>query len=735
MKFLRNCSKLLLSTYQNRLNLSKMTRLTYPVVKRDEQFSERIHDIDIPDPYRWLENDGEDVKQFCKDQLNLFESYIEEMPSRKILKEKLSSLYNYPKYGIPFKRGDYYYMSKNSGLQNQHVMYRFKNLNDEHELFLDPNTFSEDGTSSLHTKVFSKDNKWLAYSISKAGSDWLVIKIRNVDTKQDLPYQLYHVKSSKISWTHDNLGFFYSKFDVDGDVYLDKSDNKDHKVYYHRINTPQSSDVLVYDRPDHPTYYLHGSVSDCGKFLFLKVCKDCSDSLWYYAKLDENLPIEKKFTVYPIIETFGYEHDYITNNQNQVYFKTNHSASNYRICRLDLNSTDPANPNNWVEIVPEDSEAVIDDAICVDNDKIAIVYMRNVINQVEIYNLENGQLFKKFDIPIGTVIVSGRRENHEIFFYITSFLSPGQIYHYDFNDKKDEHTLFLEIKLEDFNAGDYETKQVFFETKDGLAKVPMFITKHKDVELDSNNPVLLYGYGGFSIPVQPYFSVSRLLFMSKNGYRGIFAVANIRGGNEYGRKWYDAGRLFNKQNSYDDFIQAAEYLIENGYTNKSKLIIEGGSNGGLMVAAVANQRPDLFGAVVAHVGVFDLLRFQKFTCGSSWICDYGDHEEESEKGLLHLKNQLKISPLHNVPKNGMPKYPAVLLLTSDHDNRVVPLHSFKYIAELQHTIGRRLDDSILLLRVEMNAGHGAGKSTEQLINASVDAYCFLEKALNLECYG
>ena len=354
----------------------------------------------------------------------------------------------------------------------------------------------------MSSSSFSKDGKWIAYAISKAGSDWLTIKVRNVDTNEDLPDELEHCKFTCISWTHDNLGFFYSRYEKQGDVLKESDANQDHKLYYHRIHTAQTDDVLAYDIPDKPKYRIYGTVSDCGKILHLNIREKCIDSIWYYAKLDGNLPIKQRLAVHPIIETFEFEseYDYITNNENLVYFKTNRDAPNFRVCRLDLNSAEPGNTKNWLDIIPEDEKAVLDDAICVDGDKLAVIHMRDVINHIEIRYLETGQLFKKLDIPIGTITsFSGKRTLNEIFFYVTSFLSPGVIYHYDFKSTEDNLKVFMQIKLKDFDANDYVTKQVFFETKDGQVKVPLFITHRKDVQLDSNNPCILYGYGGFSI--------------------------------------------------------------------------------------------------------------------------------------------------------------------------------------------------------------------------------------------
>lgn len=424
--------------------------------------------------------------------------------------------------------------------------------------------------------------------ISVAGSDWLTIRVRNVETKQDLPDQLDHAKFTHISWTHDHLGFFYSRYEKDGNVLTESVANEHHKVYYHRINTPQSDDVLVFDLPDQPKKRISGEVSDCGKYLFLSISEKCRENACYYAKLEENVPIQKRFEAYPIITEHKYEYDYITNDGVLAYFKTNNKAPNSRVIRVDLNNP---TESNWVDIIPEDQQAVLDVAKCVDGDKLAVVYMRDVIDQVEIRSLASGELLKKIELPIGTVGVWGKREQSELFFSITSFLSPGTIFHFDFKGNEEQPKTFIETKLKDFNPADYVTKQVFFTAKDGTTKIPMFIVHGKDLKLDNTNPAHLIGYGGFSISYQPFFSIHRLLLMKQ--FAGVYALANIRGGGEYGLKWYDAGRLLNKQNVFDDFIRAGEYLIENGYTSKEKLAIQGGSNGGLLVGELFSNLLDL----------------------------------------------------------------------------------------------------------------------------------------------
>lgn len=705
-----------------------MVKLIYPAVKRDSSFVEKLHGIDVPDPYRWLENENdEQVHKFAQQQQDLTMSYIKDLPNRDKIKEKLSSLVNYPKYGCPSKHGDNYYMSKNSGLQNQSVIYMFKDLEAEHEVFLDPNTFAEDGTTSCSSKKFSKDGKWCAYQKSVSGSDWKTIHVRNVETKQDLPDELTDVKFSDISWTLDNQGFFYSKYPKAIDDLKSTRTDENHQLFYHYLRTDQKDDVLVYSQGENPKRMFSGDVSDCGNYLFLSATDKCNENALYYANLDQNQSIKSRLKFYPIADKFDdSSYSYITNTGSVVYLLTNNNAPNSKVIKLDL-ANKPTDSSTWIDVVPEDKNAVLEDATCVDNDKLALVYMRDVVNQIEVRELD-GKFIKKLDIPIGSVSFTGRKDSSEIFIYMTSFLSPGSIYHYDFKNGDFKPKLFMQINFENFDPNDYCTEQVFYESKDGQVKIPMFITHKKGIKLDSSNPALLYGYGGFNISLTPFFSALRLFFMKY--FNGVYAIANIRGGGEYGQNWYDQGRLLNKQNCMDDFQQAAEYLIANGYTNKGKLTIEGGSNGGLLVATCANQRPDLFGACICHVGVLDLTRFHKFTIGSAWISDYGDNSIEGEEGLKNLKNQLKLSPYHNVP-NDCTKYPATLILTSDHDNRVSPLHSFKFAAELQHKLGDKVDDP-LLLRVDMKAGHGGGKPISKVIDEFTDVYSFIQKSLGLK---
>lgn len=459
-------------------------------------------------------------------------------------------------------------------------------------------------------------------------------------------------------------------------------------------------------------------VSDCGKYLHVFVRKGCQDVLWFYSKIPEKIG---KLELTPIYTTFDSEFEYVTSDGEVVYARTNKSAPNFRVVKFHLDKVDPA---SWTDVIPENEKDVLDWCHCVNQDVLVVCYLRDVVSKIELHKLNDGSLIKELDLPIGSVTsFSGKRKQSEIFYYMTSFLTPGLIYHYDFNRHSDPQ-VFRDVSkvLKNFDASDFIQEQVFYKSTDGT-KVPMFIVRKKDTPLDGNNICMLYGYGGFNISIEPSFSVSRILWMRH--LNGISAIANLRGGGEYGQKWHDSGRLFNKQNVFDDFISAGEYLVQNNYTSKSKLVIQGGSNGGLLVGACMNQRPDLFAVGIAHVGVMDMLRFHKFTIGHAWITDYGNPDEKD-----HFQNLIRYSPLHNIPSDAS-VYPATLLLTADHDDRVVPLHSLKFMAQLQHLLGQKVTDRPLMIRLDTKAGHGAGKPTTKTIEELTDIYCFIEKCLNI----
>ncbi|XP_049318441.1 prolyl endopeptidase isoform X2 [Bactrocera dorsalis] len=708
--------------YSNLIN-----KMEYPIARKDFSYVDKFHGVELFDVYRWLEDPNADETQiFIEKQNKISRKFIEEGSDRYRIEKKLTKLWNYPKYSCPTKHGDYYYFYVNTGLQNHNVLFQQKHLVDEPKVFLDPNTWSEDGTIALSQKSFSEDGTYMAYGISENGSDWLKIKIRNVISGGDLKETLEKVKFSEISWTLDNKGFFYAKYDQDESADgAEVKQNENQKLYYHYVGNQQNEDILVAEFPEEPSWRIQAVVSDCGRYLVMPIVKGCRDNLLYYIDLNESDKIQSGLNVIKVIDKFEYDYEYITNIGPKMYFRTNKNSPNYRIVIIDLENP---GEENWETIIPEQESDVLDWGKCVDSDKLLLCYMQDVKSVLQANCIKTGKLVKKFSLDIGTVVaVSGKKKYSEIFFNFSSFLNPGTIYQYDFGLPNKDLQIFREIKLQldGFSQYDYEIKQIFYNSKDGT-KIPMFIIRKKG-EVISPQPCLLYGYGGFNISLQPSFSATGLMFMDT--FDGILAYPNLRGGGEYGEKWHNAGRLLNKQNVFDDFQASAEYLINNKYTTRDRLVIQGGSNGGLLVGACINQRPDLFGAAVAQVGVMDMLRFHKFTIGHAWCSDYGDPIEKE-----HFENLLKYSPLHNVhfPNKKCEQYPSTLILTADHDDRVSPLHSLKFVAALQDAVRNSAQENPILLRVYSKAGHGAGKPTSKRIEESADILTFLRKTINVD---
>ncbi|XP_030383516.1 prolyl endopeptidase [Scaptodrosophila lebanonensis] len=719
-----------LSNIQN-LNASKIMKdkFMYPIAKKDEKIEDNFHGTKIKDVYRWLEDpNGDDTQKFVDAQNNISQPFLEGCDKWEKFNAKLTKLWNYPKYGCPMKYGDYYYYFMNTGLQNQSVLYQQKSLKGESKVFLDPNSLSADGTIALTQKSFSDDGNYMAYGLSESGSDWIKIRIRNAETGEDFPEILDKVKFTEISWTKDNKGFFYGRY-PDQDGTTDGSEtkqNENQKLYYHRIGESQDNDVLVAEFPEEPSWRIQSVVSDCGKYLILAIVKDCRDNIVYYADLDAGKDITSKLNVKKIVTKFESDYDYITNEGSKVYFRTNKNAPNYRVIIIDFENPDE---KNWTTLVSEHEKDVLDWVKCVSGNKLLLCYIRDVKSILQVHALETGELTQQFDLDIGTIVgTSGKKKYSEIFYNFSSFLNPGTIYHYDFSkpDKKPEIFRKIELNLEGFRQDDYKVEQIFYNSKDGT-KIPMFIIRKKR-ETIKPRPCLLYGYGGFNISMLPSFGLTGLMFVDT--FDGVLAYPNIRGGGEYGEKWHNEGRLLNKQNVFDDFQAAAEYLVDNKYTTKDRLAIQGGSNGGLLVGACINQRPDLFGAAIAQVGVMDMLRFHKFTIGHAWCSDYGNPSEKD-----HFENLYKFSPLHNVhtPCGTDKEYPSTLILTADHDDRVSPLHSLKFIAALQEAVrASDVQKNPLLLRVYKKAGHGAGKPTSKRIEESTDILTFMYKSLNID---
>ncbi|KAA0201447.1 hypothetical protein HAZT_HAZT004468 [Hyalella azteca] len=665
----------------------------------------------VPDPYRWLEDvDSEETKAFVEAQNAITVPFLEKCSARDIIKEKLTAMNDHPKYSCPYKRGKRYFYYMNKGLENQSILYMQDSLEGEAQEYLNPNKLSEDGTISIAGSRFSEDGETHAYMLSKSGSDWKTVHLKNVSTGEDYPEVLEKVKFSGLAWTHDNKGIFYGCYrDQEGKTDgSETTSNENQKLFYHRVGTSQTEDVLVVDFPENPKFRISASVSDCGKYLIVMPRQDCKDNLIYFAELPDN--ITGKIQLTPVVDELEAEYEYVSNDGSVCVFRTNKDALNYHLVKIDLLD---AAKDKWTVLLPENKKDVLDWVQPIDNDKMLCCYIQDVKSVLQLRWLATGDLICNLPLEIGTIDgVSGERKQTELFYKFASKLSPGIIYHLDMTvEPYIPKVLLVLVYILRFFIG-----RVFYSSKDGT-RIPMFLMHKKGLVKDGSNPALLYGYGGFNISVQPYFSYgqARVSFMQLFG--GVVAVPNIRGGGEYGDAWHNGGRLLNKQNVFDDFHAAAEYLVKEGYTSSRLLTSQGGSNGGLLVAACANQRPELYGAVISQVGVMDLLRFHKFTIGYAWCSDYGNPEEEK-----HFRNLIKFSPYHN--------FPATLLLTADHDDRVVPLHSFKLISELQHKLGKQPNP--LLIRIDTKAGHGGGKPTMKVIEESTDIFCFEMNCLQLK---
>ncbi|CAG0914209.1 unnamed protein product [Notodromas monacha] len=740
----------------------------YPVARRDDSVEYEYFGTKIKDPYRWLEDpDSDETKQFVLAQNEISLPYINSCSAKARIQERLTEMWDYPKYSTPGRAGPRYYHFMNTGVQNQSALYLQNSLNGPSQVFFDPNTLSPDGSSSysllhlilyvkvdsvidslygpnlfsgtisLNTYNFSEDGEIFAYALSEAGSDWASIRFKKVSTGEEYPEVLKRVKFSGIEWTHDNVGVFYSKYPetdskADGTETVSMDSNK---VFYHRVGTEQSEDILVAEFPDEPKWLLGFNLSDCGRYLFITPVKECKENLLFFFDLNSLGPegIVGKVPLTPIVTKFEADYSYVANTGSKVLFRTNKNAPIYQIIEVDLEHPEES---NWRSFIPEHESDVLDSAATVNKDKLVLCYMRDVCSVLQLHDLNTGAKLQDFPLDVGQVLsLSARRKYDEMFFKFDSFLEPGTIYRVDFNSPAPwKADLYWKADVKGFNKDDFVAKQVFFTSKDGT-RVPMFIVHRKDFVQDGTAPAILYGYGGFNVSLQPSFSLTFLSFIQS--FHGVFAEANARGGGEYGEKWHNEGRLLKKQNCYDDFQVAAEYLINEKYTQAKKLTIEGYSNGGFTVGACLNQRPDLFGAGIAGVGVLDLMRFHKFTVGYLWTSDYGNPEENEDQ----FRNLLKLSPLHCIPSaDSLPgnteQYPALLLLTADHDDRVVPLHSLKFIAELQHVHGHNpKQTNPLIIRVETKAGHGGGKPTKKRIEEIADSLAFIMNALKLEYRG
>ncbi|RYY50429.1 MAG: S9 family peptidase [Chitinophagaceae bacterium] len=672
----------------------------YPETKKESQ-TDNYFGTSVADPYRWLENDNSaETKAWVAEQNKVTFGYLDKIPYRKQWFNELEALNNYPKYSSPFRNHDYYYYYKNDGLQNQSVLYRQKGLNGQPELVLDPNKFSAEGTTSLATFALSKNGKYAVVGKSAGGSDWRTYFVMDMQTLQYLPDSLAWVKVSGASWLGD--GFFYSRYPSTGVGKELSTKNENHQVFYHKIGTSQSEDKMVFEDAANPLRF-HGVFTDeAERYVFLNVSdrsKYKGNALWYY----DNTSSDKTFK--PIVkDARDYNYGFIDVHNGRFLISTNDGARNQKII-----SVDPANPDpkNWKTIIPEREENIA--GISTAGGKMFITYIKDVTSRVYVYSLD-GKLEREVKLPAlgSTGGFGGERDDEFVFYSFTSFTFPPTIYKYDIVSGKSEVFRKPEVK---FNPEDYVTEQVFYPSKDGT-KVPMFIVYKKGLQMDGKNPTMLYAYGGFNVSTNPGFSPTRISWLNKGG---IYASANLRGGSEYGEKWHEGGMLLKKQNVFDDFIAAGEYLVSKKYCDNNHLAIYGGSNGGLLVGAVANQRPDLFKVAIPAVGVMDMLRFHKFTIGFNWIAEYGSSEKSAEE----FKNLYGYSPMHNI--DGSKNYPATLVTTADHDDRVVPAHSFKYIATLQE---KYKGNNPVMIRVDVNSGHGASNLKKGL-ETTADIYSFI----------
>jgi prolyl oligopeptidase len=680
--------------------------LAYPETKKVDH-SDDYHGTKVADPYRWLETHNEEVDEWIKKENEVTFGYLNDIEFRDKIKSRLTQIWNYPRYGAPFKEGGKYYFYKNNGLQNQSVLYVQNTLKDEPKVFLDPNKFSTDGTVALTALEFSKDAKYVAYGTSSGGSDWNTYEVMEVATGKKLSDKIEWVKFSGASWYKD--GFFYSRYDAPTEGNKLANKNEFHKVYYHKIGTPQSQDKLVYEDKAHALRNFYGHTTDDERFLILNASEGASgaNALFYKDLADP------KSTIKPIVSNFESEYNVVSTIGDKLLVHTNKNAPRYRLVLIDPKKPQEA---NWKVVIPQ-SENVMTGISHVGGRLIAS-YMKDAASEVVVFD-QNGKQLNKVELPtIGTVGgFSGEKDDKETFFTFTSFTYPPTIYHYDVPGNK--VTLFRKTEV-DINTDAFETKQVFYTSKDGT-KVPMFIVHKKGLKLDGTNPTYLYAYGGFNISLTPSFSISNMLWL-ENG--GVYAMPNLRGGGEYGEDWHKAGMTPKKQNVFDDFIAAAEYLIDQKYTSSEKLAVAGGSNGGLLVGAFMTQRPELAKVALPAVGVMDMLRFHKFTIGWAWVPEYGSSDDAAQFKNLHA-----FSPLHNI-KEGV-KYPATLVKTADHDDRVVPAHSFKFISELQ---AKGAPGNPYLIRVDVRAGHGAGKPTSLLIQEAADTWSFIYKNMGVNPY-
>ncbi|HUP46552.1 MAG TPA: prolyl oligopeptidase family serine peptidase [Thermoanaerobaculia bacterium] len=691
------------------LSSAAQTALRYPETRKADH-ADTYHGVTVADPYRWLEQDirqSADVREWVEAQNRVTFGYLQSLPGRKAIQERLTKLWDHEKYSVPARKGGRYFFRKNDGLQNQSVLYVSDALPGTPRVLIDPNSWSKEGTVSLGNYSASEDGRYLAYSVAEKGSDWSTLRVMEIESGKVLVDELKWVKFSGPSWTHDSEGFFYSRFPEPQPGAAYQALNRNQKVYYHRLGTPQSEDVVVHYDPGHPEYRYSSRVSDDGRYLVITTWVTTHPR---YRVLYRDL--RKPYAMLqPLAGNFDHEYDFVANEGPLFYFLTDLDAPRRRLIAIDTRSPEQ---EQWKEIIPQSADAL--QSVSRVGDRLILTYLEDARSRVKVFSLDGRQTGEVQLATLGRVSgFDGRPGHSETFYSFESFTVPPAIYRHDVATGKS--TLLFRAEV-GFDPRQYEVRQVFYSSKDGT-RVPMFIAHRRGIRLNGNNPTLLYGYGGFNIAQRPSFSVSRLVWMEMGG---VFALANLRGGGEYGAEWHEAGTKLKKQNVFDDFIAAAEWLIANRYTRPQKLAIQGGSNGGLLVGAVMTQRPDLFGAALPAVGVMDMLRFQRFTAGAAWVDDYGSSDNPEEFRALYA-----YSPYHNLKKGTA--YPPTLVTTADYDDRVVPGHSFKFAAALQEA---HAGFAPVLIRIASSAGHGAGKPTRMQIEQVTDQYAFLAAHLRMK---
>ncbi len=682
-------------------------KFTYPTTSRGEQVDD-YHGQQIADPYRWLEElDSEQTKAWVEAQNKVTFGYLENLPQRKKLRDRLEELWNFERFGLPRVRGGKYFYTRNDGLQNQSVLYVAEGLHGEPRVLLDPNKLSQDGTVALNNWVVSDDGKWIAYSLASAGSDWNDWRVLNVSTGEKARDLLKWVKFSGASWTNDNQGFFYSRYDEPkaGEKYTGA--NYYQKLYYHKLGDEQANDKLIYERQDQKEWGFSGGVTEDGRYVVITVWRGTEQkNLVFYQDLQAN-----DGKTHELISEWEADYDFVGNIGTRFWFKTDLDAPCKRLIEIDIAKPERA---NWRTLIPESKDTL--QGVGAVGGHLIAEYLHDACSAVKVFDTQ-GKFVRDIAFPgLGSAGgFGGRFDQNETFYTFTSYTVPGAIYRYDIATGKSE--LFRDPKVK-FDEAQFESKQIFYKSKDGT-QVPMILTYRKGLKLDGSNPTILYAYGGFNVSLTPGFSVGTIAWLEQGG---VYAVPNLRGGGEYGRAWHEAGMKEKKQNVFDDFLAAAQWLIDSKYTSPQKLAIRGGSNGGLLVGAAMTQRPDLFAAAVPAVGVMDMLRYHKFTIGWAWAPEYGSADDALLFKVLHA-----YSPLHNL-KPGT-KYPATLVTTGDHDDRVVPAHSYKFAAALQ---AAHAGEKPTLIRIETRAGHGAGTPTSKLIDASADVLAFLANELGVK---